>query len=113
MKGDAPSGADSFNWKTFKKSIEDKMLKCVDSNQSQLNTLRAGGANPSVLDRVFVDYFGTMTPLNQVARVAASSSQQLVVEPFDKSLCKEIEKAISDAVKMYCPNIQYKSKQVK
>lgn len=95
--GDAPSGAEAFNWKTFKKSIEDKMLKCVDSNQNQLNTLRAGGANPALLDRVFVDYFGTMTPLNQVARVAASSSQQLIVEPFDKSLCKEIEKAISDA----------------
>lgn len=51
-----------------------------------MNTLRAGGANPAILDRVFVDYFGTMTPLTQVARVAASGSQQLVIEPFDKTL---------------------------
>ena len=75
-----------FNWKQFKKGVEEKMGKCIENTQNQMNTLRAGGANPAILDRVFVDYFGTMTPLSQVARVAASGSQQLVVEPFDKSL---------------------------
>lgn len=84
-----------FVWKDFKKGVEQKFSKCIESTQAQLNTVRAGGANPAILDRVFVDYFGTPTPLNQVARVAASGSQQLVIEPFDKSVTKEIEKAIS------------------
>jgi hypothetical protein len=86
-----------FNWKQFKKATEEKMGKSVENIQNQFNTLRAGGANPAMLDRVFVDYFGTPTPLTQVARVGNSGSQQLVVEPFDKALLKEIEKAISTA----------------
>ena len=90
----APPAA-AFEWKPFKKGIDDKMGKCVDSTQNQFNSIRAGGANPSLLDRIFVDDFGVPTPLNQVARVAASGSQQLVVEPFDKTLLKEIEKAIT------------------
>lgn len=49
------------------------------------------------MDRVVLDYFGTMTPLNQLARIAATGSQQLVVEPFDRSLLKDIEKAITMA----------------
>lgn len=65
---------------------------------------QAGGANPAILDRVFVDYFGSPTPLNQVARVAASGSQQLVVEPFDRSISKEIEKAISTSGLNLTPN---------
>ena len=83
-----------FDWKKFKKGTEEKMTKSIENIQSQLATLRTSGANPSMLDRVFVDYFGTPTPLNQVARVASSGSQQLVIEPFDKSALKEIEKAI-------------------
>lgn len=92
--GKAPAEAE-FNWKTFKKGTEEKMTKSLDSIQAQFNTLRAGGANPAMLDRIFVDCFGTPTPLQQVARVASSGSQTLVIEPFDKTLVKEIEKAIS------------------
>ena len=84
-----------FDWKVFKKSTEEKMSKSLENIQTQMNTLRAGGASPAMLDRVFVDQYGTPTPLGQVARVATSGAQQLVVEPFDKSLVKEIEKAIS------------------
>ena len=84
-----------FDWKPFKKATEDKMSKSVENIQAQLNTLRAGGASTAMLDRVFVDYFGTPTPLSQVARVSTSGAQQLVVEPFDKAVTKEIEKAIS------------------
>ena len=83
-----------FSFKDMKKSTEDKMKKSLDALQQQFASLRAGGANPTMLDRVSVDYFGSMTPLNQVARVAAQGAQQLVVEPFDKSLLKDIEKAI-------------------
>ena len=60
-------------------------------------TFIVGGASTSMLDRIFVDYFGTPTALNQIARVSTSGAQQLVIEPFDKSVCKEIEKAISNS----------------
>ena len=84
-----------FDWKPFKKATEEKMGKSVENIQTQFNTLRASGASTAMLDRVFVDYFGTPTPLSQVARVSTSGAQQLVVEPFDKAVTKEIEKAIS------------------
>lgn len=80
-----------FDWKVAKKGAEEKMAKSLENMQSQFNTLRTGGANPALLDRVVVEYFGSITPLNQLARVAASGSQQLVVEPFDRSITKEIE----------------------
>lgn len=86
-----------FSFKDMRKTTEDKMKKSLDALQLQFSSLRAGGANPTMLDRVNVDYFGSMTPLNQVARVSAQGSQQLVVEPFDKSLLKDIEKAIITA----------------
>ena len=56
-----------------------------------------GGASTTMLDRIFVDYFGTPTALNQIARVSTSGAQQLVIEPFDKSISKLIEKAISNS----------------
>jgi hypothetical protein len=80
-----------FDWKVAKKGAEEKMAKSLENMQSQFNTLRTGGANPALLDRVVVEYFGSITPLNQLARVAAAGSQQLVVEPFDRSITKEIE----------------------
>ena len=93
-----------MDWKVTKKFTEDKMIKSVESLQIQFNTLRAGSASPSMLDRVMVDYFGSMTPLNQLARVGTSGSQQLTVEPFDKSTLKEIEKAIVVAGLNLTPN---------
>eukprot|EP01032_Pedospumella_encystans_P011798 gene11798-13693_t len=90
----SPSLLMAFDWKVTKKSSEEKMVKSVESLQSQLNTLRTSGANPNVLDRIIVDCFDSTAPLNQVARVSAADSQQLLVEPFDKALIKEIEKAI-------------------
>lgn len=82
-----------YNWKDIKKNAESKMVKSIESLQTQLNTLRVGAANPNLLDRVMVDYFGAPTPLAQVARVSASALQ-LVVEPFDKAITKDVEKAI-------------------
>ncbi len=86
-----------FDWTTFKKKSEESYKKSADALSSQFNTLRAGGANVNILDRVFVDNFGSITPLNQVARISTAGSQQLVIEPFDKSITKEIEKAISSS----------------
>jgi ribosome recycling factor len=93
-----------FLWKPVKKQADDQMSKSLQSIQTQFNSLRAAGANPSILDRVFVEYFGTSTPLNQVARVAASGSQQLIVDPFDKSALKDIEKAIAVSGLNLTPN---------
>lgn len=93
-----------FLWKPVKKGVEEKMNKCLESIQQQFNTLRASGANPAILDRVMVDYFGSITPLNQLARVSSSGSQQLVVEPFDKASMKEIEKAIATSNLNLTPN---------
>ena len=93
--GGAATDDGEFDWKTARKGIEEKMAKSLESIQSQMNTLRASGANPSMLDRIFVDCYGSLTPLNEVARVASSGASQLVIEPFDKEVCKEIEKAIS------------------
>jgi ribosome recycling factor len=86
-----------FNWKQTKKACEDKMNKCLDSVQQQFNTVRAGAANPAILDRVFIDYYGTSTPLNQVARISTSGAQMLIIDPFEKQLLKDIEKAIAVA----------------
>jgi ribosome recycling factor len=86
-----------FNWKDVRKQTEDRMKKSTESIQSQFNSLRAGAANPALLDRVYLDYFGASTPLSQVARVSASGAQQLTIEPFDKGICKDIEKAIAMA----------------
>jgi ribosome recycling factor len=84
-----------FDWKVAKKAGEDNMGSTIDSIQSQLNTIRTGGANPNILDRVMVEYYGSMTPLNQIARVAANGASQLIVEPFDKASMKDIESAIA------------------
>jgi ribosome recycling factor len=62
-----------------------------------MNTLRAGGANPSILDRIQVEYYGTYTPLQQLARVSAMGSEQLIIEPFDKAIIKDIEREISQS----------------
>lgn len=96
--------ADEFNFKDYKKGINEKMTKSIDSMQNQFNTIRAGQANTAMLDRIFVDYFGSPTPLNQLARIATSGSQTITIEPFDKSTAKEIEKAIATSDLNLTPN---------
>ena len=73
---------------------EDKMKKTLSSLESELATIRAGRANPSVLDRITVDYYGCPTPVNQMASISVSEARILVVQPFDASTLKSIEKAI-------------------
>lgn len=93
--GGGGSAGDDFDWKGYRKDIEDKMTKSLDSIGQQLSALRASGANPAMLDRVFVEAYGALTPLNQVASVGTSGASTLTIDPFDKSLVGEIEKAIS------------------
>ena len=75
-------------------TAKEKMGKCVNALESELATIRAGRANPSVLDSITVDYYGCPTPVNQMASISVSEAIILVVQPFDASTLKSIEKAI-------------------
>jgi len=83
---------------------EDKMQKSVDSVKLALTGIRTGRASSSILDRVKVDYYGAPTPLNQMASISVPSAQQLAVDPYDKSVIGEIEKAIVQADLGLTPN---------
>ncbi len=76
------------------KKYEEKMEKAINHLSKELNSIRAGRANPSVLDKVSVDYYGTPTPINQVAAVAVAEARVLTISPWDASLMGAIEKAI-------------------
>ena len=74
--------------------IEEKMNKRVEGFNSELKTIRAGRANASVLDKIAIDYYGSMTPIAQVGSIASPEPRMLVIQPWDASVLKEIEKAI-------------------
>ncbi|HNX14830.1 MAG TPA: ribosome recycling factor [Oscillospiraceae bacterium] len=76
------------------KSGEDKMKKTVLTLESELATIRAGRANPAVLDKITVDYYGVPTAINQMAAISVAEARILVIQPWDASLLKNIEKAI-------------------
>jgi len=76
------------------KPYEEKMNKSIASFESELNTIRAGRANPHVVDKITVDYYGTETPLNQVGNVTIPEARLIQIQPWDTSLLKHIEKAI-------------------
>lgn len=80
--------------KELMETIKKKMEKTIHVLESDLATVRAGRANPAVLDRVTVDYYGVPTPVNQMASVSVSDARILVIAPWDKSTLKPIEKAI-------------------
>lgn len=71
-----------------------KMEKCIKSLEHEFTTIRAGRANPAVLDKVFVDYYGAPTPVNQLAAISVSEARVLVIQPWDAGALKPIEKAI-------------------
>lgn len=70
------------------------MTKSTERLKGEFSSIRAGRANPAVLDKVMVDYYGTPTPVNQMAAVSVSESRILVIQPWDASSIKAIEKAI-------------------
>ena len=74
--------------------IDEKMNKSVNVLAGEFAAIRAGRANPAVLDKLFVDYYGTPTPINQMAAVSVSEARVLVIQPWDRSTLKDIEKAI-------------------
>ena len=76
------------------KTFSEKMDKSINALKSEFTSIRTGQANASLLDRIFVEYYGSRTPVTQVASVTVPEARMLVVQPWDKSLLKEIEKAI-------------------
>ncbi|MFI3169862.1 MAG: ribosome recycling factor [Faecalibacterium sp.] len=78
----------------YTKPFEDRMAGAIDHLEHELGAVRAGRANPAVLDRIEVEYYGAPTPLQQVAAVAVPEARILTVTPWDRSLLREIIKAI-------------------
>jgi ribosome recycling factor len=76
---------------------KEKMEKCLNSLERDYAAVRAGRANPAVLDKVMVDYYGVPTPINQMAAISVPEARLLVVQPWDASTLRDIEKAINTA----------------
>jgi len=78
-------------------NINEKMDKVIDNLDNNFAEIRAGRANPAILNRVNVEYYGTPTPLNQVASIAVPEARQILIQPWDKSIINDIIKAIEKA----------------
>ena len=83
---------------------EEKMEKALGQMKREFSTVRTGRANPAILDRVVVDYYGAPTPIRQMAQVSVSEGTTLVITPFDKSILKDVEKAVIKAELGVAPN---------
>jgi len=81
----------------LKKSTEQKMHKSIDAFRGDLSKVRTGRAHTGLLDHVMVDYYGTPTPINQVAKVTLIDARTIGVTPFEKKMAQAIEKAIRDS----------------
>ena len=85
-------------------NIEEKMKKTISVYEENLSEIRAGRANPAILNKVTVDYYGTQTPINQVAGISVPEARLIVIQPWDLNLLKEIERAILAADIGIAPN---------
>lgn len=77
------------------KVIEEKMTKAIGALESNLTKVRTGRANPNILDKVEVDYYGSPTPINQIASISVQEGKTLCIKPYDKNSLKDIERAIN------------------
>ena len=75
-------------------NIEEKMKKTINAYEVNLSEIRAGRANPAILNKISVEYYGTQTPINQVAGISVPEARLIVIQPWDISVLKEIERAI-------------------
>ena len=75
-------------------NIEERMNKTISVFEENLSEVRAGRANPAILNKISVEYYGTPTPINQVAGISVPEARLIVIQPWDKGVLKEIEKAI-------------------
>lgn len=78
-------------------NIEDKMNKVLVSLDNKFLNIRAGRANPAMLNGISVEYYGTLTPIQSLANVTVPEARQLMIKPFDKNILKDIERAINEA----------------
>jgi ribosome recycling factor len=85
-------------------SHEDRMKKCLEALKHEYASLRAGRATPALLDRVMVEYYGAPTPVNQVAKVSVPEPRMIVIQPWEKSVLHDIEKAIMKSDLGLTPN---------
>lgn len=85
-------------------SNEERLNKSIDALKREFGSLRAGRATPSLLDKVMVDYYGTPTPVNQVAKVSVPEPRMIMIQPWEKSLMHDIEKAIMKSDLGLSPN---------
>ncbi|MGC5324087.1 ribosome recycling factor [Brevibacillus sp. SYSU BS000544] len=86
------------------KDMEERMSKAINTLKKDLSTLRTGRATPAILDKVMVDYYGTPTPISQLANVNAPEPRLLLIQPWDKTALKEIDKAIQQSDLGLSPN---------
>ncbi|SDH88280.1 ribosome recycling factor [Proteiniclasticum ruminis] len=82
-------------FKDLMKTMEEKMGKSISNLEAELATLKAGRANPTMLDRIEVEYYGSMVPISQVGNVSSPEPRVLMITPWEKSALKAIEKAIN------------------
>ena len=75
-------------------TYEDKMEKSLNNLNEEFATIRAGRANPHILDKIKIDYYGTPTPLQQVGNISVPEARMIVIQPWDASILKDVEKAI-------------------
>ena len=78
-------------------TAKEKMSKCVSSIETEYASIRAGRANPAMLNGIMVDYYGTPTAINSIANITVPEARQLFIKPFDRSTLKNIERAINEA----------------
>lgn len=102
-KGSAPAGS-TASGEDVVKEAEHKMHRSIESLQEDLQTIRTGRATPSMLDRINVEYYGTPTPLNQVANISVPEPRTLIISPWEKNMFGPIEKAIQKSDLGIMPN---------
>ena len=79
--------------------LEDKMKKAIEHLEEEYSTIRAGRANPAILNKVQVEYYGALTPINQVGSISVPEARQILITPWDRTVLSAIEKAINKAFK--------------
>lgn len=84
--------------------INEKMKKAIDSLQENLSTIRAGRANPAILNKINVEYYGVPTPISQVASISVPEARMIVIQPWDANILKDLEKEIIKADIGIMPN---------
>ena len=99
--------------KELQKKLQAQMDKTIEALKFEFSTIRAGRANAQMLDKIRVDYYGTPTPINQIGSISVPEPRTLVINPWDKSAMKEIEKAIKFAYQdpnLYAQSVPRKNK---